>query len=54
MDQRTKSLFADAERSAEWTIGQLRMAMALCLGAVFAIAVVRHASATTRSSRNVG
>jgi adenylate cyclase len=43
MDQRAKALFADAERSAERVIGQLRMAIALSLGAVFAIAVVTHA-----------
>jgi adenylate cyclase len=43
MDERTKALFADAERSAERVIGQLRMAMALSLGAVFAITVVTHA-----------
>src|SRR5882757_8114054 len=43
MDERTKALFADAERSAERVIGQLRVAMALSLGAVFIIAVVTHA-----------
>jgi adenylate cyclase len=43
MDERTKALFADAERSAERVIGQLRMAMALGLGAVFAITVVARA-----------
>jgi adenylate cyclase len=43
MDERTKELFADAERSAERVIGQLRMGMALSLCAVFAIAVVTHA-----------
>jgi adenylate cyclase len=43
MDERTKALFADAERRAEGVIGQLRMAMALSLGAVFAIAVITHA-----------
>jgi adenylate cyclase len=43
MDERTKALFADAERSAERVVGQLRMAIALSLGAVFAIAVVMHA-----------
>jgi adenylate cyclase len=43
MDERTRALFADAERSAERVAGQLRMAMALSLGAVFAIAVVTHA-----------
>src|SRR5438105_3737321 len=42
-DERTKALFADAERSAERVIGQLRVAMALSLGAVFIIAVVTHA-----------
>jgi adenylate cyclase len=42
-DERTKALFADAERSAERVVGQLRMAIALSLGAVFAIAVVTHA-----------
>ena len=42
MDERTKALFADAERSAERVIGQLRVAMALSLGAVFIIAVVTH------------
>src|SRR5258705_6567817 len=42
-DERTKALFADAERSAERVVGQLRMAIALSLGAVFAIAVVMHA-----------
>jgi hypothetical protein len=42
-DERTKVLFADAERSAERVVGQLRMAIALSLGAVFAIAVVMHA-----------
>ncbi len=43
MDERTTALFADAERSAERVVGQLRMAIALSLGAVFAIAVVTHA-----------
>jgi adenylate cyclase len=43
IDERTKALFADAERRAERVIGQLRMAMALSLGAVFAIAVITHA-----------
>src|SRR6266481_8818506 len=43
MDERTTALFADAERSAERVVGQLRMAIALSLGAVFAIAVVMHA-----------
>jgi adenylate cyclase len=43
MDERAKALFAGAERSAERVIGQLRMAIALSLGAVFAIAVVTHA-----------
>ena len=43
MDERTKTLFADAERSAERVIGQLRMAAALSLGAVFAITVVVRA-----------
>jgi adenylate cyclase len=43
MDERMKALFADAERSAERVVGQLRMAMALSLGAVFAIVVVTHA-----------
>src|SRR5258708_37642051 len=42
MDERTKALFADAERSAERVIGQLRVAMALSLSAVFVIAVVTH------------
>jgi adenylate cyclase len=43
MDERTKALFTDAERSAERVAGQLRMAVALSLGAVLAIAVVAHA-----------
>jgi adenylate cyclase len=43
MDERTRTLFADAERSAERVIGQLRMAAALSLGAVFAITVVARA-----------
>ena len=43
MDERTEALFADAERSAERVIGQLRMAMALSLAAVFAITVVARA-----------
>jgi adenylate cyclase len=43
MDEQTKVLFADAGRSAERVIGQLRMGMALGLGTVFAIAVVTHA-----------
>src|SRR6266446_5835902 len=43
MDEQTKALFADAERSAERVIGLLRMAMALSLGTVFAIAVVTYA-----------
>jgi adenylate cyclase len=43
MDERMKALFTDAERRAERVIGQLRMAMALSLGAVFAIAVITHA-----------
>jgi adenylate cyclase len=43
MDERTEALFAEAERSAERVIGQLRMAMALGLGAVFAIAVLTRA-----------
>src|SRR6266446_7656027 len=43
MDERTKALFTDAERSAERVVGQLRMAVALSLGAVLAIAVVAHA-----------
>jgi hypothetical protein len=43
MDERTKALFAGAERSVERVIGLLRMAMALSLGAVFAIAVVTYA-----------
>src|SRR5712664_3474743 len=43
MDERTKALFADAERSVERVIGLLRMAMALSLGAVFAIAAVTYA-----------
>ena len=42
-DERTKALFADAKRSAERVVGQLRMAMALSLGAGFAITVVTHA-----------
>ena len=43
MGERTKTLFADAERSAERVVGQLRMAAALSLGAVFAITVVARA-----------
>jgi len=43
MDERTKALFADAERSVERVIGLLRMAMALSLGAVFAIAAITYA-----------
>jgi adenylate cyclase len=43
MDERSTVLFADAERSAERVIGQLRMAMSLSLGAVFAITEVTHA-----------
>jgi adenylate cyclase len=43
MDERTKTLFADAERSAERVVGQLRMAAALSLGTVFAITVVARA-----------
>jgi adenylate cyclase len=43
MDEQTMALFADAERSAERVIGQLRMVMALSLGVVFAMAVVTHA-----------
>jgi signal transduction histidine kinase len=43
MDEPTKALFTGAERSAERVVGQLRMAVALGLGAVFAITVVAHA-----------
>jgi adenylate cyclase len=43
MDERTKALFAGAERSAERLVGRLRMAMALSLGAAFAATVVAHA-----------
>jgi adenylate cyclase len=43
LDERTKVLFTDAERSAERVVGQLRMAVALSLGAVFAITVVARA-----------
>jgi adenylate cyclase len=43
MDERTKALFTGAEMSAERLVGQLRMAAALSLGAVFAITVVAHA-----------
>src|SRR5258705_10284457 len=43
MDERTKALFTDAERRAERVVGQVRMAVALSLGAVLAIAVVAHA-----------
>jgi adenylate cyclase len=43
MDERAKALFTDAERSAERVVGQLRMAAALSLGAVFAITVVARA-----------
>jgi adenylate cyclase len=43
MDERSTVLFADAERSAERVIGQLRMAMSLSLGAVFAITEITHA-----------
>jgi adenylate cyclase len=43
MDERTKALFTGAERSAERVVGQLRIAAALGLGAVFAITVVTHA-----------
>jgi adenylate cyclase len=42
-DELTKALSADAERSAERVIGQLRMGIALSLGAVFAVVVVTHA-----------
>src|SRR5260221_1779497 len=42
MDEQTKALFTDAERRAERVVGQLRMAVALSLGAVLAIAVVAH------------
>src|SRR6266436_7652968 len=43
MDERTKAQFAEAERSVERVIGLLRMAMALSLGAVFAIAAITYA-----------
>src|SRR5258707_11798020 len=43
MDERTKALFTDAERSAERVVGQLRIAAALSLGAVFAITVIARA-----------
>ena len=43
MDERTKALFTDAERRAERVVGQLRIAAALTLGAVFAITVVARA-----------
>jgi adenylate cyclase len=43
MDERTKTLFADAERSAERVVGQIRMAAALSLGAVFAVTAVARA-----------
>src|SRR5258705_2496738 len=43
MDEQTKALFTDAERRAERVIGQVRMAVALSLGAVLVIAVVAHA-----------
>src|SRR6266436_8453913 len=43
MDERTKAQFAEAERSVEPVIGLLRMAMALSLGAVFAIAAITYA-----------
>ena len=43
MDERSKTLFADAERSAERVVGQIRMAAALSLGAVFAVTVVARA-----------
>jgi adenylate cyclase len=43
MDERSKTLFADAERSAERVVGQIRMATALSLGAVFAVTVVARA-----------
>ena len=43
MDEQTKALFTDAERRAERVVGQVRMAVALSLGAVLAIAVVAHA-----------
>jgi adenylate cyclase len=43
MNEQTKALFTGAERSAERVVGQLRMAAALSLGAVFAITVVAHA-----------
>src|SRR5882757_3323446 len=43
MDERTKALFTDAERRAERVVGQVRMAVALSLGAVLAIAVVVYA-----------
>src|SRR5260370_40679507 len=43
MDEPTKALFTGAERSAERVVGQLRMAAALSLGAVFAITVIARA-----------
>jgi hypothetical protein len=43
MDERSKTLFADAERSAERVVGQIRMATALSLGGVFAVTVVARA-----------
>jgi hypothetical protein len=43
MDERTKTLFADAERGAERIVGQIRMAAALTLGAVFATTVAARA-----------
>src|SRR5260370_35017975 len=43
MDEPTKALFTGAERSAERVVGQLRMAAALSLGAVFAITVAARA-----------
>jgi adenylate cyclase len=43
MDERTTALFTDAEQSVERFIGQLRLAMALSLRAVFVVAVVTHA-----------
>jgi len=42
MDERTKALFTDAERSAERVVDQLRMAAVLSLGTVFVIMVVTH------------
>jgi adenylate cyclase len=43
MEEQPNALFIEAERSAERIAGQLRMATAIGLSGVFALAVVTHA-----------